>query len=146
MKAKLLSLIGAIAVMTMVMAGSVLADVTVHGIVKQADGTTDAGSGILVDVSCDNGADVTDTQGTTDSNSEYQVTFNSSTCGLGSTVTGSVPGSEVNKTVTQNDAVIGLDNLYLVDINLSVPEFSAIAASVALMGASAGYIALRKRK
>ena len=143
MKAKLVVLATVIAILSLVMAASALADVTVHGLVKQADGATDAGEGIEVTVECDNG-DVNTLTDTTDTNSEYQVTFNSFECGNGSSVVASVPGDEESKTVTSENLV--LDDLYLVDINLTIPEFSAIAASAAFAGAGIGYLALRRRR
>ena len=137
--------IGIVALVAVLMAVSVLADVTVHGDVKLADGITDAGPGIEVTVQCDNGQ-ITTIMDTTDANSEYDVGFNSSVCGVGSTVTASVPGDEESDVVENEDAVVGLQDLFLLNIELSIPEFSAIAAGVAFAGAGLGYVFMRKRR
>ena len=129
--------------MAVFMSVSVLADVTIHGTVKQADGITDAGEGVLVTVSCDNGEVTTDTD-TTDSNSEYVVSFTTEECDLGDSVTASVPGDEQNDVVQETDFIMA--DLYLLNIELHVPEFSAIAASVAFAGAGLGYLFMRKRR
>ncbi len=141
MKAKIF---GIVALMAIFMAVSVIADVDIHGTVKQADGFTDAGAGIEVTVECDNGDVVSSDTDTTDSNSEYIVSFTTEECDLGDTVVASVPGMEVNETITSNRLV--LPDLYVLNIELSIPEFSAIAAGVAFAGAGLGYVALRRRK
>ena len=120
---------------------SVLADTTVHGTVKMQDGITDAGAGVVVNVTCDNG-NLTSETSTTDSNSEYAVTFSSTACGLGDTVFASVPGDEQQRIVKSSD--LTLDDLYLLNIELAIPEFSAIAASLAFAGAGLGYLFVRK--
>lgn len=141
MKAKLF---GIVAVLAILMSVAVLADVDVHGIVYQSDNSTKAGPGIDVTVECDNGDSVVSDVVQTDVNSEYDKLFDTADCGLGDTVFASVPGDEQSKEVTSGNVV--LDNLYIVPINLSVPEFSAIAASVAFAGAGVGFLALRRRK
>ncbi|TAL58273.1 MAG: hypothetical protein EPN86_00475 [Nanoarchaeota archaeon] len=141
MKAKLF---GIVTVLAILMSVAVLADVDVHGIVYQSDNSTFAGSGIEVTVECDNGDSVVSDVVQTDVNSEYDKLFDTADCGLGDTVFASVPGDEQSKEVTSGNVV--LDNLYIVPINLSVPEFSAIAASVAFAGAGVGFLALRRRK
>jgi len=136
-------LFGIVAVLAVLMSVSALADVTVHGLVKEADGATDA-VGVEVTVECDNGEDVSSDSDETDVNGEYAVTFTDEECGLGSTVVASVPGDEEQREVTSDDLLF--EDLFLVDINLSIPEFSAIAASAAFAGAGLGYLALRRRK
>ena len=84
-------LFGIVAVLAVLMSVSALADVTVHGLVKEADGATDA-VGVEVTVECDNGEDVSSDSDETDVNGEYAVTFTDEECGLGSTVVASVPG------------------------------------------------------
>ena len=135
--------IGIVALMAVFMAVSVLAQVDVHGDVKLADGITDAGPGVEVTVQCDNGVITTDTD-TTDANSEYVVSFTTEECDLGDTVTASVPGDEESDVVSSGDLV--LQDLYLLNIELSIPEFSAIAAGVAFAGAGLGYVFMRKRR
>jgi len=137
-------LFGIVAVLTVLMSVSVLADVTVHGTVKLADGVTDAGPGVEVTVECDNGDDVISDSDFTDANSEYAVTFTTEECDLGDEVVASVPGMEVSDEVTEED--LRLEDLYILNIELSIPEFSAIAAGVAFAGAGLGYVALRRRK
>ncbi|TAL51916.1 MAG: hypothetical protein EPN86_05770 [Nanoarchaeota archaeon] len=142
MKAKMF---GIVAVLAILMSVAVLADVDVHGIVYQSDNATSAGPGVEVTVECFNDETSVSNVTQTITDGSYDYLFNSSECGLGDTVVASVPGDENSTLVTSNNFDGKLD-LFIVPANLSIPEFSAIAASVALMGASAGYIALRKRK
>lgn len=141
--------LGIIALMAMLMAVSVLGVtaptyVDVHGTVMEEDGFTPAGEGILVTVVCDHiGTNTTKTDDT-DIQSEYAVEFTNAECTLGDWVSASVPGDVESDQVTSDH--LQLPDLYVLNIELNVPEFSAIAAGVAFAGAGLGYAFMRKRR
>lgn len=117
----------------------------VNGQVMETDGITPAGDGIEVTVEC-NLVEKTDT---TDINSQYSVEFDGGDCWVGDTLTASVPGGDSGNggeqtTVVQDDETV-LGALILPPINLIIPEFSAIAASLAFAGAGASYLMLKRR-
>ena len=133
----------------LVSAASVIAvdpDIAVNGQVMEEDGTTPAGAGITVNIEC-NGAIQSDD---TDTNSQYQVLFSANDCAVGDNVTASVNGGteenggKVITSVADDEIVLG--TIILPPINLIIPEFSTVAASLAFAGASAGYLLLKKRK
>jgi len=142
--------IGIIALMAFVMAVSVIGVSTaptfvdVHGTIIQMDGQTPAGAGIMVDVQCDSDGTITTKSSETDSQSEYVVEFDSTECIEGDMLTASVAGDEASRAVKSKDMV--LPDLYVVNLELSIPEFSVLAAGVAFAGAGLGYMFMRKRR
>jgi len=140
--------IGVIALIAIVISvlgiSTAAAYVDVHGTVLQPDGSTPAGEGVMVTLSCDRNGTMTTKMSQTDSQSEYVVEFNDSECALGDTVTAAVEGDDASTLVMSKDLV--LQDLYLLNLELSVPEFSVIAAGVAFAGAGVGYMFMRKRR
>lgn len=139
MKIKLLFLMLAVLLVsaTTVLAG-LPATTVVHGKVIYPN-ATGVGSGWEVTVDCGSATQYP----LTDVNSEYQAEFNASDCWVGDTATASVPGDEQSAEVTDAETVLGS---LIVQINLQVPEFTALASGIAFTGAGAGFLLLRRRK
>jgi hypothetical protein len=96
--------------------------------------------GAKVDVTCDS---ATLTSDPTDANGFYYVTFNCEECGMDDNVQACV-GSVCSDTVMVSEWLPNPLNIVGVDI-FNVPEFGALAASVAVTGGVLGFLLLRKR-
>ncbi len=109
----------------------------VNGHVYQ-QGTSTGVPDVLVTVTCDSLVPATDM---TNSAGYYVVEFLED-CDLGDSVT--VCAGDGN---CEDGTIIGIPDWKNISyVNLEIPEFGLIAASVALAGAVAGFIFLRKKK
>ncbi len=141
MNAKFIVCILAVLALSVSSALAIGATTVVHGKVLNPD-SSPAGSGIVVTVECDNGVVATQTP-STDANSEYQAEFSDDDCWVGDTVYASVPGDSKSAIVVDDTTVLGS---LILQIDLEIPEFSAIAAGIAFAGAGASFMLLRRRK
>lgn len=122
-------------------------DTVVNGIVYSGDNIdTDPVVGAEVTVTCEDGGNTWIETDTTIEDGYYHVEFMFPDCPLGSMVTaeacyGGNCGSASDYVIDNNEWV----NILGLDI-FGVPEFGAIAAGVALVGAAAGFFVLRRRK
>ncbi|MFH1134298.1 MAG: hypothetical protein V1735_07480 [Nanoarchaeota archaeon] len=113
----------------------------VNGIAYSGDNiSTDPVPSVMVDVTCNSNiiSDETNSEG------YYAVFFGPYTCNQGDEVSacvGDICGYGVVEECLQPNEL----NILGIDI-FGVPEFSVIAGSLALLGAGAGYMFLRKRK
>ncbi len=94
--------------------------------------------GAEVDVTCEGETDTV----STDDEGYFRALFAIGDCSLGEDVTVCSGSSCDTRTLIGQSARINLLGVKLFD----VPEFGAIAATLAVAGAGAGYIALRRRK
>lgn len=111
----------------------------ITGMVYDEDTITGV-AGTEVSVVC-NQLTLTDT---TDENGYYYVYYNNCDCPIGSNVVATATefGTSEENTVIASGANI---NIGVAVIDVPVPEFSTIAAGIALVGAIAGFIFLRRK-
>ena len=118
---------------------SVLAVPTVvNGVAYSGSGITSApNADVNVEVTC-NGNEESDL---TDANGAFRVVFEENECANGDSVEACVGENCESKTVLG-----GVTRFNLLEIKLfDVPEFSTVAASMAVVGAGLGYALLRRR-
>ncbi|TAL58272.1 MAG: hypothetical protein EPN86_00470 [Nanoarchaeota archaeon] len=95
-------------------------------------------AGQQVDVTCEEETDGV----TTDSNGYFKAVFGIGDCSLGQNVTACAGENCQTVSLIASNARINILEFKL----FNVPEFGTIAASLAVAGAGAGYLALRRRK
>ncbi|TAL51917.1 MAG: hypothetical protein EPN86_05775 [Nanoarchaeota archaeon] len=95
-------------------------------------------AGVNVDVTCEDQT----LPATTNSNGYFKVDFDAGDCSLGENVTVCAGENCQIEQLLATNARINIKEFKL----FNVPEFGTIAASLAVAGAGAGYLALRRRK
>lgn len=107
----------------------------VNGIVYMEDGQTPV-SGVMVTATCNEIelSDETNDQGL------FNIVFDGMDCMIGDEVTLGTGETAVTTTVKE-----GTNTVNLAFANIRVPEFGAIAGALAVLGAGAAYMRLRKK-
>lgn len=116
-------------------AGVAILPTVVNGHVYMEDGQTTVPD-VLVTASC-NDVELSDT---TNSQGLFNIVYDGEDCMIGDTVTVGVNGESKQTTVRP-----GTNEINLAYANIRVPEFGAIAGALAVLGAGAAYLRLRKK-